>query len=151
MAQRPQPNNPRTESTENSRLLSQSQSPTTPPPPVNRATRPQTAGVMDNVWNVFQLVHGVGETIRGTILGAIDDVENRGEQRHHEIARAGQTEVATAARSLGLWSGSDEAEGAPSTTGYDAQPPSYTSGYGTGTAANSSSSGDTKRSGTGTQ
>ncbi|KAJ7053555.1 hypothetical protein C8F01DRAFT_1375123 [Mycena amicta] len=148
MAQCPPPSNPRTESTENSRLLLQSQS---PPPPVNRATRPQTAGVMDSVWNVFQLVHGVGETIRGTILGAIDDVENRGEQRHHDIARAGQTEAATAARSLGLWSGSDEAEGPAPTSGYDAQPPSYTSGYGTGTAANSSSSDDTKRSGTGTQ
>ncbi|KAF7339127.1 hypothetical protein MVEN_01989400 [Mycena venus] len=121
---------------ENTRLLSAS-----PPPPVNRATRPTASndesGVMSTFRSVFQLVHGVGENVRGTVLGTIDDWENRGEQKHHDVARRGRAEIDEAFQRLWGTSGATAAQVQPSasTTGYDAAPPTYqTSGTGYGAA-----------------
>nr|GAT52701.1 predicted protein [Mycena chlorophos] len=140
MAQRPQPTT-RTESTENTGLLSGA-----PPPLVNRTTRPDasmasgsgngTGTASGVVWSMFQLAHGVGETVRGTILGALDDIENRGEQKHHDIARAGRNEMFNAAKNLGLptWGAGADAsgpsQGGAAAAGYDASPdpPGYTPG-----------------------
>ncbi|KAJ7681033.1 hypothetical protein DFH06DRAFT_434538 [Mycena polygramma] len=117
-----------TRSNENTRLLSSS-----PAPPVNHETRPEStpteSGVMTTVWNVAQLLHGLGENVRGTILGAIDDLERKGEEKHHQVARQGKAEIEEAFQKL--WgsgpSGSQPAEIPPSaqTSGYDAAPPTY--------------------------
>ncbi|KAJ7624365.1 hypothetical protein FB45DRAFT_1060696 [Roridomyces roridus] len=114
--------------------------PSSPPPAVNQSSRPPAAsssssnGVMSAVSNVFQLVHGAGESVRGRILGAIDDWESKGEQKHHTIARQGEDSMRDAfARLRGTAPSSTSQAGiAPSapqpegyTTGYDAAPPSY--------------------------
>ncbi|KAF7367898.1 hypothetical protein MSAN_00854600 [Mycena sanguinolenta] len=121
---------------ENTRLLSNS------PPPVNHATRPGTTSesestIMSTFRSVFQIMHGVGENVRGTVLGAVDDWENKGQQKHHEIARQGRAEIDGAFRKLWGTSGSappaQDSRDAPA-TGYDAAPPTYQSthsGYGT--------------------
>ncbi|KAJ6505327.1 hypothetical protein C8R45DRAFT_1091059 [Mycena sanguinolenta] len=121
---------------ENTRLLSNS------PPPVSHATRPAStttseSTIMTTFRSVFQVMHGVGENVRGTVLGAIDDWENKGQQKHHEIARQGRAEIDGAFRQLWGTSGSvSPAQDTPdaSATGYDATPPTYqstNSGYGT--------------------
>ncbi|KAJ7162838.1 hypothetical protein C8R46DRAFT_1352701 [Mycena filopes] len=51
--------------------------------------------------SVFQLMHGLGETFRGTVLRAIDDLENRGEQKHHDVARQGRAEIDDVTRRIG--------------------------------------------------
>ncbi|KAJ7115135.1 hypothetical protein C8R43DRAFT_1242460 [Mycena crocata] len=117
---------------ENTKLLSPS-----PPPVVNQGTRPMasTSTSGTTAWGtlrtVVQLVHGVGETFRGTVLGAIDDLENNGERKHHEIARRGQAEMDEAYRQLwGTTAGSSssaQVEPTAYTTGYDAAPPTYNS------------------------
>ncbi|KAJ6468196.1 hypothetical protein DFH09DRAFT_1294732 [Mycena vulgaris] len=100
-----------------------------PPPPVNSATRPTLSapGVMGTFRNVCLLVHGIGEQARGTMLGAIDDWENKGVQKHHEVARQGQAEVDEAYRQLWGTAGPSQTRIEPSaqTTGYDAAAPSY--------------------------
>ncbi|KAJ7159700.1 hypothetical protein C8R46DRAFT_1194950 [Mycena filopes] len=113
---------------ESTRLLSSS-----PPPSVNHATRPtgSSSGAPSTIQSVFQLMHGFGETFRGTVLGAIDDLENRGEQKHHDVARQGRAEMDEAYRVLWGTSGSNT-EATPDqtsaqTTGYDAAPPTYQS------------------------
>ncbi|CAK5284754.1 unnamed protein product [Mycena citricolor] len=75
------------------------------------------------------LSEGYGDSFRGAILGAIDDWENKGEQKHHDVARNGQAMVNDAFRQLG-WGGSGDAapgqNGASgSATGYDTRPPAY--------------------------
>ncbi|KAK6981568.1 hypothetical protein R3P38DRAFT_3113708 [Favolaschia claudopus] len=123
---------------ENTRLLSNS-----PPPPVNQATRPSSStdtGITGTLWTVCQLVHGAGETVRGTLLGAIDDVANKGEQKHHNVAREGRAALDQAYQKL--WGSTSSSSATPQsppvasagyTTGYDAAPPTYQaspSGYG---------------------
>ncbi|KAJ7035829.1 hypothetical protein C8F04DRAFT_1394487 [Mycena alexandri] len=113
---------------ESTRLLSSS-----PPPNVNHSTRPSgsSASAPGMIQSVFQLMHGFGETFRGTVLGAIDDLENNGEQKHHNVARQGRAEIDEAYRQL--WGTSNSAttpiQGQPAarTTGYDAAPPTYQS------------------------
>ncbi|KAJ7024228.1 hypothetical protein C8F04DRAFT_1192645 [Mycena alexandri] len=74
---------------------------------------------------------GLGETIRGTMLGAFDDLENNGEQKHHNVARQGQAEIDEVYRRL--WGTNNSAttpiQDQPTgrTTGYDAAPPTYQS------------------------
>ncbi|KAJ7473675.1 hypothetical protein B0H11DRAFT_2036838 [Mycena galericulata] len=88
---------------------------------------------------------GVGETVRGTVLGTIDDWESKGERKHHDIARQGQVEMTEAYQRL--W-GSTSSSSAPVpsteprgyTSGYDAAPPTYQA---TG-AASTSAGGDSK-------
>ncbi|CAK5284969.1 unnamed protein product [Mycena citricolor] len=118
---------------ENSKLIAGNR-----PPRVNTSTRPtpdfgtSSSGVgntMDTVRSVFQLAQGYGDSFRGAILGAIDDWENKGEQKHHDVARNGQAMVNDAFRQLG-WGGSGVAapgqNGASgSATGYDTRPPAY--------------------------
>ncbi|KAF7311818.1 hypothetical protein MIND_00192300 [Mycena indigotica] len=120
---------PQPSGNENTRLLSSS--PT--PPPVDRSTRPITGtetGSSASVWTVLELVHGVGEQLRGTLLGVVDDVTRSGERKHHDIARAGQAEMAGAARKLGIWpwGGSGSGSGSGTVTSYTAGP---AGGYGT--------------------
>ncbi|KAJ7223496.1 hypothetical protein GGX14DRAFT_427699 [Mycena pura] len=140
-----------TPANESSKLLTSS-----PPPPVNHATRPTSDAIPSTLRDVFQIAHGVGENIRGTILGAIDDWENKGEQRHHDIARQGRVEIDQALQRL-RGSGGDGAvaeshgstslvcslpenvlhkssDPSPAVTGYETAPPAYHStgsGYGT--------------------
>jgi hypothetical protein len=52
---------------------------------------------------------GVGENVRGTVLGAIDDWEERGEQKHHNVARQGRAEIDQAFQQLWGTSGSGTA------------------------------------------
>ncbi|KAJ7681016.1 hypothetical protein DFH06DRAFT_1164835 [Mycena polygramma] len=133
-----------TRSNENIRLLSSS-----PAPPMNYdESSPTPGGVMTTVWNVAQLVHGLGETVRGTVLGAIDDWERKGEETHHQVARQGKAEIDKAYRKLrgNSASGSQPAHVSPRTpspfvpifcvdsrtspvaahtSGFDAAPPTY--------------------------
>ncbi|KAJ7078794.1 hypothetical protein C8R44DRAFT_95570 [Mycena epipterygia] len=116
-----------TQHSETSKLLSSSS-----PPPVNQATRPTANtsgnGVLGTVRSVFQLVHGAGESFRGTLFAAMDDWENNGEQKHHEIARRGKEEIDEAYRQLRGTSTSSTPVQPPPTanvTGYDAAPPRY--------------------------
>ncbi|KAF7300773.1 hypothetical protein MKEN_01302500 [Mycena kentingensis (nom. inval.)] len=74
---------------ENRRLLSPNSLPTSPQHHMSTPPAPQR-GLANGVRNVFKIVHGVGETVRGTILGALDNLDNRGEQKHHRIARGGR-------------------------------------------------------------
>ncbi|KAJ7233731.1 hypothetical protein B0H12DRAFT_1239253 [Mycena haematopus] len=131
---------------ENTRLLSNS-----PPPPVNHASRPTSSSgsnestILTTFRNVFQIVHGVGENVRGTVLGAIDDWENKGQQKHHDVARQGRAEIDGAFQQLwGTRASAAPAQDPPTTsaTGYDAAPPTYQSthsGYGTGAGLRSDS------------
>ncbi|KAJ7762126.1 hypothetical protein B0H16DRAFT_1529753 [Mycena metata] len=130
-------------SNESTRLLSSS-----PPPNVNRSTRPSgsSSNAPGMIQSVFQLVHGFGETVRGTMLGAIDDLENNGEQKHHDVARQGRAEIDEAYRRL--WGTSDSAtpiQDQPTgrTTGYDAAPPTYQSVNAPGFRPDSKNSGST--------
>ncbi|KAJ7127487.1 hypothetical protein C8R46DRAFT_1363777 [Mycena filopes] len=83
------------------------------------------------LWNVPLRSGGLGETFRGTVLGAIDDLENRGEQKHHDVARQGQAEIDEAYRVLWGTSGSNTDptpnQTSAQTTGYDTAPPTYQS------------------------
>ncbi|KAJ7698264.1 hypothetical protein B0H17DRAFT_1196854 [Mycena rosella] len=103
--------------------------PKPPPPPVNHTTRPtggsSGSGLLGTVRNVALLVHGMGEQVRGTLLGTIDDWENKGEQKHHNVARQGQAEIEEAYRQLWGTAGPSQTRVEPSaqTTGYDAAPP----------------------------
>ncbi|KAJ7759776.1 hypothetical protein DFH07DRAFT_443140 [Mycena maculata] len=128
-------------SNENTKLLSPS-----PPPLVNQASRPNRnsslsggANMMSTFRNVYQLVHGVGENVRGTVLGAIDDWENSGERKHHDIAQQGKAEMDEAYRRLWGTTGTPSSSTVPRpeptgyTTGYDAAPPTYQA---TGVAGN---------------
>ncbi|KAK7040421.1 hypothetical protein R3P38DRAFT_419384 [Favolaschia claudopus] len=81
---------------------------------------------------VCQLVQGVGETVRGTFLGAIDDVENKGEQKHHNVAREGRAQMDEVPQKLWGSSSSTTSQSPPLasvvyTTGYDAEPPVWLS------------------------
>ncbi|KAF8181943.1 hypothetical protein K438DRAFT_2021028 [Mycena galopus ATCC 62051] len=78
--------------------------------------------------SMFQIMHGVGENVRGTVLGAIDDWENKGQQKHHDVARQGRAEIDGAFQQLWGTSGSATPSQVPTTasaTGYDAAPPTY--------------------------
>ncbi|KAJ7878016.1 hypothetical protein B0H13DRAFT_1971636 [Mycena leptocephala] len=116
-------------SNENTRLLSSS-----PAPRVNNATRPIASSsaepsMMNTFRSVFQIMHGIGENVRGTLLGAIDDLENNGEQKHHEVARQGRAEMDEAFQKLWGTGGSqrahDQITPSANATGYDAAPPTY--------------------------
>ncbi|KAJ6542954.1 hypothetical protein B0H19DRAFT_1172493 [Mycena capillaripes] len=99
-------------SNENTRLLSSA----SPPPIVNHGTRPSAgssssgASTMTTVRSLFQLAHGVGENVRGTLLGAIDSWENNGEQKHHDVARQGRAEIDQAFQQLWGTGGSQPAQ-----------------------------------------
>ncbi|KAJ6570334.1 hypothetical protein B0H10DRAFT_2237951 [Mycena sp. CBHHK59/15] len=127
-----------TSSTENSKLLSPS-----PPPTIPMAPRPTAGGdggVMNKLQNVFQIIHGAGDSVRGTILGAIDEMENRGETKHHEIARRGKAELDEAYARLWGTGPSTQVQSAPASsepplTGYNTGPPAYHSTGGAGSGA----------------
>ncbi|KAJ7617964.1 hypothetical protein FB45DRAFT_1063498 [Roridomyces roridus] len=77
--------------------------PSSPPPSVNHSTRPRVPAASTSstrigsaFLNVYHLVHGAGESVRGRILGVVDDLENRGEQKHHRISRQGEDAMRTA-------------------------------------------------------
>jgi len=60
---------------------------------------PKKAGVGTRIKGIFETAHGIGESIRGRMLGAIDDLTFSGsaesKSRHADLAHRGRTEAET--------------------------------------------------------
>ncbi|KAJ6608831.1 hypothetical protein B0H10DRAFT_1955056 [Mycena sp. CBHHK59/15] len=126
-----------TSSTENSKLLSPS-----PPSYYSYGSPPNSRRRWwrDEQAPLIMYGKGAGDSVRGTILGAIDEMENRGETKHHEIARRGKAELDEAYARLWGTGPSTQVQSAPASsepplTGYNTGPPAYHSTGGAGSGA----------------
>ncbi|KAJ2913177.1 hypothetical protein MD484_g7234, partial [Candolleomyces efflorescens] len=66
---------------------------------------PNKKGLGEKVRGLFQVVHGFGENVRGTVLGAIDTVTHDTSGRNDQIAREGRLEIQRGMERLGRRTG----------------------------------------------